>query len=309
MNHAEPLIQWPDPILELIGFLAAFLQYGAVGFRVVALRAWQGSPDDRALAATAARRAALLGLVGALAAFAMLFATSLPEQAARQHASVMRFVASNPQAGIQTILAGLAIVGFGLASARGGGFGWALAVPSVIVGALRAALFLQWSRLVNPVHMLAAGLWIGTLFVMVVAGFSTALGAPHDRRGPAVAAMVRAFSPFALSCAAVLAAFGVLTAWLHLPSWSALWTTPYGVTLLVKLCAVGFVLALGAWNWRRATPRLGTESGAFALRRSASAELAVAAVVLTITAVLVSLPSPKETPPTATPAAAQAEPH
>jgi putative copper export protein len=40
-------------------------------------------------------------------------------------------------------------------------------------------------------------------------------------------------------------------------------------------------------------PRLGTEEAAQAIRRSATAELAFAAVVLVITAVLVSLPAPK----------------
>ena len=73
----------------------------------------------------------------------------------------------------------------------------------------------------------------------------------------------------------------------------ALWTTPYGVTLIVKLCAVALVLALGAWNWRRQRPRMGSEAAAWSLRRSARMELAAAALVLAITAILVSLPSPR----------------
>lgn len=38
----------------------------------------------------------------------------------------------------------------------------------VIVGALRAALAGRWLGLVNPVHALAGGMWIGTLFHVVV---------------------------------------------------------------------------------------------------------------------------------------------
>jgi putative copper export protein len=66
-----------------------------------------------------------------------------------------------------------------------------------------------------------------------------------------------------------------------------------GVALIVELCVVLAVVALGTWNWRRQKPRMGTEAGALALRRTARAELAVAAVVLAVTAALVSLPSPR----------------
>jgi putative copper export protein len=59
------------------------------------------------------------------------------------------------------------------------------------------------------------------------------------------------------------------------------------------LVVVGVVLALGAWNWRRQKPRMGSPEGAVRLRRSATTELMTAGVVLAITAILVSLPSPK----------------
>jgi putative copper export protein len=115
-----------------------------------------------------------------------------------------------------------------------------------------------------------------------------------------VAVLVSRFSPLALGSAALLGVTGVITAWRHLKYWSALWTTPYGYALDVKLALVLCVLALGAWNWRRMTPRLGDESAAHTLRRSARAELSFAALVLLVTGVLVSLPAPKapgEQPP------------
>jgi copper transport protein len=113
------------------------------------------------------------------------------------------------------------------------------------------------------------------------------------RRGELAAAMVRAFSPWALASFGTLAVFGLITAWRHLKRLDALWTTPYGYALIVKLCVVGVVLALGAWNWKRQIPKLGTEAGALELEKSATAELWVAFVVLMVTAILVSLPSPK----------------
>ena len=63
----------------------------------------------------------------------------------------------------------------------------------------------------------------------------------------------------------------------------------------MKLALVAVVFVLGAWNWRRQRPALGGESAAIAIRRSSAKELAVAALVLAVTAILVSLPSPRRT--------------
>jgi putative copper export protein len=56
---------------------------------------------------------------------------------------------------------------------------------------------------------------------------------------------------------------------------------------------VAAVVALGYWNWRRVKPRLGDEVAARELHVSARSELVVAAVVLLVTGILVSIPSPK----------------
>jgi putative copper export protein len=144
-------------------------------------------------------------------------------------------------------------------------------------------------------HVLAAGLWIGTLFVLVVAGLSALLR--HEptraRRGAIAADMVNGFSPLALSMGGIVVLFGLITAWKHLHRLDSLWTTPYGYALIAKLCFVAMVFALGTWNWRRQRPTLGTEGAAASIKRSASMELTVAAIVLMITAIVVSLPSPK----------------
>jgi putative copper export protein len=290
----EPLIHWPQPIIELLGFIAAFLTAGAVGFRLSALRGLGAAPapEERDFARVAARRAALLGLVGAVISAAMLV-QRLPGLAARRHLAVVAFVATPPTA-LQIILLALTLVGFVMA-ASGLGVGWGLAAVGVLVAPVRSALLGQLDRIVNPVHQLAGGLWIGTLFMLIALGVAPLLRAPlaADRRGALAARMVNGFSPLALTAAAVLATFGVITAWTHLKRLGALWTTPYGYTLTAKLCVVAGVVGLGAWNWRRQKPRLGSEAGAIALRRSATAELALAGVVLLITAVLVSLPSPR----------------
>jgi putative copper export protein len=149
--------------------------------------------------------------------------------------------------------------------------------------------------MVNPLHEVAASLWIGTLFIVMVAGIVLTI-----RRIPSgsdqealVSELVSSFSPLALSAAGLLGVTGILTAWRHLNPLSSLWSTPYGYALLVKLFFVACVVSLGWWNWKRVTPRLGGEGGAIAIRRSATKELMFAGIVLTVTGILLSLPAPK----------------
>lgn len=294
MPH-EPLIHWPDPLFELISFVAAFFAAGAVGFRLAVLPRLMESAgaEERGLAAWATRRAARDGLAGSIITAGLLGARDLRELAARRHLGVLELVTSQPQIEVQVALLAIALIGF-LFAAYGAGFGWVLAAVGVLIAPLCAAFVGQLQRVVNPLHMLAGGLWIGTLLAMVQHGIGPALRRlPPERRGPAVARLVHGFSPLALGSVALLATMGVITAWTHLRRLNALWTTPYGWTLIVKLGLVTLVLALGAYNWRRQKPRLGTEAGARGLRGSATGELIVAFVVLLVTSVLVSLPSPR----------------
>ena len=108
-----------------------------------------------------------------------------------------------------------------------------------------------------------------------------------------VADLVNSFSPLALVAASIVAITGTTTAWLHLKRISALWTTSYGIALVIKLALVLIVVSFGAWNWRRVRPSLGGEGSELTIRKSATVELAFAALVLVATSVLVSLPSPR----------------
>ena len=290
--QTEPLLEWSEPIKEFIGFVALFLGAGAIGFRFFALRG-RRIETDRAFYDDAAKRAAGLGFIG-VAISLILAATELPGLAARRHLGAMAFVTSDTSTMLEFVFLGLAAIGYLLAVA-GVRPGWFLAAVSVIAGALRAAFLGQWSRLVNPVHSLAAGLWIGTLFVLVLAGISALLKhePTRERRGAIAADMVNGFSPLALTMGGVVVVFGLITAWRHLHRIENLWATPYGIALIVKLCFVAVVFGLGAWNWRRQRPTLGTEQAAVSIRRSSMTELMIATIVLVVTAIIVSLPSPK----------------
>lgn len=290
--QAAPLLQWSDPPKEFIGFIAQFFAAGAIGFRYFALRG-RRIESDRPFYDDAERRAAVIGIIG-IALGLVLAWTELPGLAARRHVSVASFLFSDSQTTMEFGFLVLALIGFAVGTARLG-IGWVLAAIGVIVGSLRAIFTGKWASLVNPVHVLAAGLWIGTLFVLVLAGLTALL--KHEptraRRGAIAADMVNGFSPLALTMGGVVVLFGLITAWRHLHVISNLWSTPYGVTLIVKLCFVGSVFALGAWNWRRQRPTLGTEGAAVSIRHSSIRELTLACIVLIITSVLVSLPAPR----------------
>lgn len=250
-----------------------------------------------------ARRAALIGLIGVVVAIALMW-YQLPGLAARRHVTVGQLLANAAAVQLQAGFLVLAVIGFALAL-RGTNAGWPLATVGFLAALLRNGLLGQWKELANPIHVLSAGLWIGTLFVMLAAGISVVLRneLARDQRGAIVSDMVYSFSPLALTAAAVLVVFGVIIAWEHLHVLSNLWSTPYGIALIVKLCFVAAVFALGAWNWRRQKPTLGTEPAALALRRSATSEVVVAALVLAATAVLLSIPAPRvKKPPAAAPA-------
>ncbi|HET7040398.1 MAG TPA: CopD family protein [Gemmatimonadales bacterium] len=145
-----------------------------------------------------------------------------------------------------------------------------------------------WGVLLGALHLLGAGLWLGTLALLAAVGWS----GDAEGRGSRVARLIARFSPRALTGAALLALTGVLTGWQTVGSFGALTATPYGRMLLIKLSFLVGVAALGAFNWRVVQPKLAAGTGEGILRRSALIELALGAGLLLATAILVALPAP-----------------
>lgn len=141
----------------------------------------------------------------------------------------------------------------------------------------------------HTLHILGGGLWLGTLFCLTWAALRPALAGDSD----AVARAVQVFSPVALVGSGIAVTAGLLLAYAYIGSIDAIFGTPYGLTLFRKTVALGFTAALGFWNWKRVTPRLGTPSGTTSLRRSATIELLIGIIIIVLTAILVSLPAPK----------------
>ena len=157
--------------------------------------------------------------------------------------------------------------------------------------AMSAASSLPW--IAQVAHGLGAGLWIGTLAAVVAVGLGLARDpATHPRIG----ALVRRFSRLAIAAVVTIALSGVVTAVFYLDAVAELWSTAYGRTLLLKVGLFAAVGAVGAYNWRRLTPRLRDPRGTSALLVSARVELALAIVLLAVTAVLVHLGMPAGAP-------------
>lgn len=289
----DPGFSYSDAARQLIQFVGYFLAIGAVGFRFGIVRRAHGLTDE-ARNILRADNSALLGMVGVL----LLAVAALAAPYLRAIASDKTFAEALPKnlQAFEFMLAMLALAFIGFAVVRAmPSLGWTLAAASVVVTVLQPVYTGKLSGKVNAVHVLAASTWLGTLLVLSIVGIrgviSSATAGP--RRAELVSGLINSFSPLALSAAAVVAITGVTTAWLHLKRISALYTTSYGLALLVKLALVLIVVVLGAWNWRRVRPSLGAEGSELTIQRSATMELTFAGLVLIATSVLVTLPSPK----------------
>jgi copper transport protein len=101
-------------------------------------------------------------------------------------------------------------------------------------------------RLVDLVHVLAAGVWVGGLVTLTMLSFTT--GAR-----PGIRAFQR-FSRLAMASVLVIVATGILNALLRLDAWSQLWDSGYGRLLSLKVILVAAVLATATFS-RRAVGR------------------------------------------------------
>ena len=284
-----------DVIHEYAEFVGTFFIVGAASFYFLLLRPTLAGNADAMR--TAGRVAARVGIAGALLR-ALSTGMSVSKVMGARHLSLADALTRRPSLVVAELAIIVALIAFALASraARDELGAWMAAAIATVVIALRGVITTDLHDIVNPVHVFAGSMWIGTLFVLIVAGMSTMLDRTLaiEHRGSLVALMVGRFSTIALWAAGFLVLTGVTTASLHLGTLPALWTSTYGRTLIVKLCVVACVLTLGVYNNRRLTPALGTDEAAARLRRSASFEIALAALVLGITAILVQLPAPAE---------------
>ncbi len=193
--------------------------------------------------------------------------------------------------------AAVALVAFARGRVRSAVLGAFVLVPAVcILPTLSAAGHARTSGSVALVadvtHLTAASVWVGglafTLLALIRAG---------DDRWPLAARAVPVFSALAVVSVATLVLAGVLRGYEEVRGWHGLWDTTYGLLLLAKVALVLPLLALGAYNNHYAVPRLRKQIASLVEQRrflrAAGAELAIMAVIVGVTSVLVSEPPAK----------------
>lgn len=297
-------------VLRWLQFVALLAVIGALAFRFVVLRILGRSEPDLDLVFDMQQGAGVVGFWSAVALLALvparLYAQSLAMHGPGQAFSAEFLLAMlvNTVWGwgwlLQATGAMIAIGGARLAR-REPGSGWALAAigglalsltPALSGHAVAAPRFTALVVAADTLHVIGAAGWLGSLLLVVTVGIPAALRLGDGRRGSAVARLVNAYSPTALVFAGLVTATGLFAAWMHLGFGPALWESDYGRVLLVKVVILTGVAGTGAYNWLRVRPMLGDDLGAVRIRRSASTEIAVAGLVLLVTAVLVATPPP-----------------
>lgn len=178
---------------------------------------------------------------------------------------------------------------------------WRLAAGAAVALAISASLLGHPAAVADvpilavgfdAIHGLAAGGWAGAILVMSIAAMPQIVRGPADQRLLLARNMLRAFSPLALTCAAVLVITGAASAWLQLRDPGLVLGSEYGLALVRKVVIVLLIAALGAYHWRIAQPALDTGHSVARLRTSIAFDVALVLLVLVLTAILTGTAPP-----------------
>ena len=142
------------------------------------------------------------------------------------------------------------------------------------------------------VHLVAGALWAGGLVAIVIlVGVARPLSR-SDREALVLASLLR-FSRLAVMMVATLGIAGVYLAVRELPAVSALLTSRYGVTLLLKTFVFAGALALGGFHRRIAVPRIAAGAPAATIRRTLAVEASLLLGAFALAAVLSQTAPPR----------------
>lgn len=290
---AAEALSLTDVALEYVKFAGYFLAIGATVYRYLILPRF----EKRNPALIGRYTAATLGILGVF----LLLVSVLGAVELRALANHKSFTASFPKAvgrfQFQLVALAVSMVGYTFARRASATLGWPLAAIGILAVALQPMYTARgFPGRLNAVHIIAASTWLGTLTVMLFSGIRVLVHAPAggQSREHVTANIIDAFTPVALTAATLVGITGVTTAWIHIKRLPNLWETDYGRALIVKLFFVAAVIVMGWWNWKRVKPSLADgDQGVARLNRSATTEVVLGAIVLAVTAVLVTLPSPR----------------
>ena len=150
-----------------------------------------------------------------------------------------------------------------------------------------AATAHTFGMLGDMLHLCAAGLWMGGLVPLAIFLASKHASSSLVETG---ARVVRRFSTLSLCCVSVLVVSGISNSWVLVGSIHALFTTPYGRLLLVKLSLFAMLVSFGARNRflvkAKLTKARGDPDSLVQLRRNVLWEACLGVAVVTIVACL-----------------------
>src|SRR5690606_14474453 len=105
-------------------------------------------------------------------------------------------------------------------------------------------------RAIHFLHLLGAGVRVGTLALLPLAVFPSLPVSRHEL----VVSVLDRFSIFARLGAGLIVISGVIAALVYTDTISDFWSSTWGKLLLAKLAAVAVVALAGYRNWRVITP-------------------------------------------------------
>jgi copper transport protein len=167
--------------------------------------------------------------------------------------------------------------------------GLALLVSVAVAGHEAAGPDVALALPAAVLHLASMAVWLGGLVVLGLAVL------PALRRGTIADAGLRRWSITAYSCVICLVVTGEYQASRQVSPVQALWSTRYGVFLLVKVALVAGMLAAALLAERHVMGAAVPGRLVRAVRRSVGIEIVTAVLVLAVTAVLVSEPPARTT--------------
>jgi copper transport protein len=152
----------------------------------------------------------------------------------------------------------------------------------------------------DVLHVLAGGVWVGGIACLLFALPGATRQMEGGERSRLLLATLARFSPLALGSVAVIAATGVIQAYIDVRSVHGLLRTTYGALILLKIALLLSLIGLGWINRERVIPALsrlvgdGQSPGGIGVlaRRAMRGEIALMLCVFGVTAALVSYAPP-----------------
>jgi putative copper export protein len=173
------------------------------------------------------------------------------------------------------------------------GIAVALAISASFMGHPAAATSSRGIAItLDAIHVLGAGGWVGSILALTIAAVPNVTLVPAGQRVDVVRGLLRAFSPLALSCAAIAAVSGAAGGWLQLGDTRLILGSEYGIVLVRKVVIVLVIAAVGAYHWRVVQRATAGERWVPGLRASLAIDVAFVLLVLVMTAILTGTSPP-----------------